>query len=198
VTAHDPGETFDAASDTELSGDIDEHRPVVQRLARATADGYRSSSPAERAAFSMICGFALSLAGARKITYIQERRRDLPRLRGLARAMPRPPGTDGIRVHHYLPGMTIAMTAGGAAILAGPGGIERWLSAPFGVGVGLVVDEIALLTGRNNPYWGSERFVLITCLAATSAAASMAAVFLRRGTDTATDPIRGSHGPLRT
>ncbi len=129
----------------------------------------------------MTCGFALSLAGARKITYVQERRRDLPRLRGFVRKLPRAPGTNDIRVHHYLPGMAIAMTTGGAAILAGPGGIERWLSAPFGVGVGLVVDEIALLTGRNNPYWGSERFVLITCLAATSAAASMAAGFLRRG-----------------
>jgi hypothetical protein len=161
----------------------------VQRLARATADGYRSSSPAERAAFSMICGFALSLAGARKITYIQERRRDLPRLRGLGRAIPRLPGSDDIRVHHYLPGMTIAMATGGAAILAGPGGIERWLSAPFGVGVGLVVDEIKLLTGRNNPYWGSERFVLITCVTAASAAAAMAAVFLRRGRRIATDPI---------
>ena len=136
----------------------------------------------------MTCGFALSLAGARKITYIQERRRALPRLRGLARKVPRPPGTGDIRVHHYLPGMTIAMATGGAAILAGPGGTERWLSAPFGVGVGLVVDEIALLTGRNNPYWGSERFVLITCLAATAAAASMAAVFLRRGTGTPGGP----------
>jgi hypothetical protein len=189
VTAHDPGETFVAASDTELSGDIDEHRSAVPRLARATADGYRSSSPAERAAFGMISGFALSLAGARKITYIQERRRNLPGVRGLGRAIPRLPGSDDIRVHHYLPGMTIAMATGGAAILAGPGGIERWLSAPFGVGVGLVVDEIGLLTGRNNPYWGSERFVLITCVTAASAAAAMAAVFLRRGRRTAIDPI---------
>jgi hypothetical protein len=63
------------------------------------------------------------------------------------------------------------------------------LSAPFGVGVGLVVDEINLLTGRNNPYWGSERFVLITCVTAASAAAAMAAVFLRRGRRTTTDPI---------
>jgi len=46
-----------------------------------------------------------------------------------------------------------------------------------------------LLTGRNNPYWGSERFVLITCVTAASAAAAMAAVFLRRGQRTATDPI---------
>ena len=163
------------------SGEIAEPRPVLRRLAGATADGYRASSPAERAAFAMTCGFALSLAGARKITYIQERRRALPRLRGLVRALPRAPGTDDIRVHHYLPGLAIAMTTGGAAILAGPGGIERWLSAPFGVGVGLVIDEISLLTGRNNPYWGNERFVLSTCLAATSAAAGMAAVFLRRG-----------------
>ena len=107
MTAHDPGETFDAASDIELSGDSDEHRSAVPRLAQATADGYRLSSPAERAAFGMISGFALSLAGARKITYIQERRRNLPGVRGLGRAIPRLPGSDDIRVHHYLPGMTM-------------------------------------------------------------------------------------------
>ncbi len=189
MTAHDPGETPDAALVTELAGESASRPPGRRQLASILADGYRSSSPAERAAFAMTCGFALSLAGARKITYVQERRRALPRLRGLARVLPRAPGTDAIRVHHYLPGLAIAMTTGGAAILAGPGGIERWLSAPFGVGVGLVVDEIALLTGRNNPYWGSERFVLITCLAATSAAAVMAAGFLRRGWHTASELV---------
>lgn len=188
MTAHDPGLTSVPAAQTGLPDENAQPRPVLQRIARTTADGYRSSSPAERAAFAMTCGFALSLAGARKITYVQERRRDLPRLRGLGRALPRVPGTDDVRVHHYLPGLAIAMTTGGAAILAGPGGIERWLSAPFGVGVGLVIDEIALLTGRNNPYWGSERFVLLSCLTATSAAAAMAAVFHHRGRRTASGP----------
>jgi hypothetical protein len=39
-------------------------------------------------------------------------------------------------------------------------GTERWLSVPFGAGVVLAVDEIGLLTGRNNPYWGAQRTIL--------------------------------------
>ncbi len=137
----------------------------------------------------MVSGFAMALIGARKITYVQERRRSLPVLRGLGRALPTMPRSDDIRVHHYLPGLTIAMTTGGAAILAGSGGIERWLSMPFGVGVGLVFDELGLLTGRDDPYWGAERFVVVSALTATSAVAAMAAVFTHRGHRTAPDPI---------
>lgn len=181
MTAHDLGDTSVAAAQTELPDEIAEPRPVVQRLARATVDGYRSARPAEQAAFGMISGFTLALIGARKITYVQERRRDLPVVRGLGRALPTMPHSNDIRVHHYLPGMTIAMTTGATAILAGSGGTERWLSLPFGVGVGLVFDELGLLTGRNNPYWGAERFVLISALTAASTVAAMTAVLARRG-----------------
>ncbi len=189
MTAHDPGETSDAAFAPELSGESASRPPGRRQLASTLADGYRASSPAEQAGFGMTVGFALALAGARKITYIQERRRGMPVLRGLARGRPRLPRSDDVRVHHYLPGLAIAMTAGGTAILGGSGGIERYLSVPFGIGTGLVVDEIGLLTGRNNPYWGAERFVILSCLAATSAAAAMAAGFLRRGWHMASDLV---------
>lgn len=181
MSGHDSGEMSIVDADAEPSEVTTADPALARRLARATVDGYHSSRPAERAAFGMISGFALALLGARKITYVQERRRDLPVLRGLGRNLPTLPRSDDIRVHHYLPGLGIAMATGGAAILAGSGGVERWLSMPFGVGVGLVFDEIGLLTGRDNPYWGAERFVLVSGVTATSAAAAMAAVFLHRG-----------------
>lgn len=181
MTVHDLEETSVAAVQTELPDEIVERRPVVQLLARATVEGYRSARPAEQAAFGMISGFALALIGARKITYIQERRRNLPVLRGRGRTLPTMPHSNDIRVHHYLPGMAIAMTTGGTVILAGSGGIERWLSLPFGMGVGLVFDELGLLTGRNNPYWGAERYVLLSGLTAVSMVAAMTAVMARRG-----------------
>lgn len=170
-----------APAQTELPDEIVECRPVLQRLARATVDGYRSARPVEQAAFGMVSGFAMALIGARKITYVQERRRNLPVLRGLGRGLPTLPRSDDIRVHHYLPGLAIAMTTGATAILAGSGGLERWLSLPFGVGVGLVFDELGLLTGRDNPYWGAERFVLVSGLTAASTVAAMTAVLARRG-----------------
>lgn len=85
MTAHDPGETSDAAFAPKLAGESASRPPGRRQLASTLADGYRASSPAEQAGFGMTVGFALALAGARKITYIQERRRGMPVLRGLAR-----------------------------------------------------------------------------------------------------------------
>lgn len=82
-------------------------------------------------------------------------------------------------MHHFLPGMGLALAAGGGAILTRADGRERWLSLPFGTGAGLTLDEIALLVKRDNPYWDSERFALIQ--SATAALAALAARFYRRG-----------------
>jgi hypothetical protein len=84
-------------------------------------------------------------------------------------------------VHHFLPGMGLALAAGGTAILTRRKGGEFWLSVPFGTGAGLTMDELALLVKRDNPYWDSERFALIQCAAAALAAAGLAAHFHRRG-----------------
>jgi hypothetical protein len=54
-------------------------------------------------------------------------------------------------VHHYLPGMGLALAAGGTAILTRTDGREFWLSLPFGTGAGLTLDELALLVKRDNP-----------------------------------------------
>jgi len=40
-------------------------------------------------------------------------------------------------------------------------GREFWLSLPFGTGIALTTDEIALLVTRDNPYWDSETFALV-------------------------------------
>jgi hypothetical protein len=84
-------------------------------------------------------------------------------------------------VHHYLPGMGLALAAGGTAILTRTDGREFWLSLPFGTGAGLTLDELALLVKRDNPYWDSERFALIQSGTAALAAAALAAHFHRRG-----------------
>jgi hypothetical protein len=50
---------------------------------------------------------------------------------------------------------------GACAILGRKDGRESWLSILFGTGLGLTLDEIALLIKLDNPYWGSQRLVLI-------------------------------------
>ena len=86
-------------------------------------------------------------------------------------------------MHHFVPGMGLALVAGTTAILARSDGREFWLSLPFGVGVGLTLDEFALLVGRDNAYWASERAALAQSVAAGLAAAALAAHMVRLGRD---------------
>jgi uncharacterized membrane protein (DUF441 family) len=153
----------------------------IQRLLRMSAKGYGLSLPKERAAFGMTVGFSAALIGARGITYVQERRRTRPALRGFVRTLPRWPGSDDMRVHHFLPGMIMSGSCGAASLLMSSTGLERWLSVPFGAGVALAVDEIGLLTGRNNPYWGAQPTILRAAALSTVASVALAAVFFRRG-----------------
>ena len=84
-------------------------------------------------------------------------------------------------MHHFLPGIGLALTAGAAAILTRRDGRKLWLSLPFGTGAGLTFDEVALLVKRDNPYWGSEALALAQGAVAALAAAALAAHFCRRG-----------------
>ena len=143
--------------------------------------GYRTVSPPERAAFGMLSTFAAAIGISRSVNYVRERRRPAPRLRSWARRAYHSPGQERLRVHHYLPGIGLALAAGGAAILTRTDGRELWLSLPFGAGAGLTLDELALLVERDNPYWDSERFALIQSGAAALAAAALAARFHRLG-----------------
>jgi hypothetical protein len=60
------------------------------------------------------------------------------------------------------------------------GGREFWLSLPFGTGIALTTDEIALLVKRDNPCWDSETSALVQAAAALTAA-TLAARFHRKG-----------------
>lgn len=129
----------------------------------------------------MLSAFAATIGISRGINYVRERRRPAPRLRSWARRAYYSPGQEQLRVHHFLPGMGLALAAGGTAILTRTDRRQFWLSLPFGTGAGLTLDEIALLVKRDNPYWDSERYALIQGAAAALAAAALAAHMFRRG-----------------
>lgn len=75
----------------------------------AFAAGYRLSSPHERTLFVAVTSFAATLTCARSVNYIRERRRPAPRLRSLVRRV-RVFGDDDVpRIHHYLPGLVLAL-----------------------------------------------------------------------------------------
>ena len=56
-------------------------------------------------------------------------------------------------IHHFVPGIVIAFGAGAAAILTRDERLEPLLAVPFGVGMGLTLDESALLLDLEDVYW---------------------------------------------
>ena len=146
-----------------------------------TRRGYLEAAPAERATFGMLSGFWLSIGISRGINYVRERRRAAPRLRSLGRKIYYAPGQDQLRVHHFVPGIGIAFVTGAAAIVVRDDRRGAWLSAPFGAGVGLTTDELALLIKLDNPYWESEKASLIQAGVAALASAALGLSFHRRG-----------------
>jgi hypothetical protein len=149
--------------------------------ARKSVRGYGSSSALERSGFGFLTSFASTIAIARAINYVRERRRPLPRARSRWRRVSGLSRGDDIRVHHFLPGMGISLVSGGAAIATRGDGLELSLSIPFGIGTALTLDELGLLLDATNAYWRSQPFVLGSAAGAALGAAGLGALFLRRG-----------------
>ncbi len=147
----------------------------------AALRGYRQVSPAERAGFGMLTSFAVTIAASRAINYVLERRRSAPRLRSWARRVYHSPGQDQLRVHHFMPGIGLAFLSGAGAILNRDDGREFWFSLPFGIGAGLTLDEIAILTERDNPYWESQKLAAAQAAIAAGGACALAVRFQNCG-----------------
>ena len=59
-------------------------------------------------------------------------------------------------IHHFVPGIVLAFGSGAAAILTRNEALEPRLAIPFGVGMGLTLDESALLLELDDVYWTRE------------------------------------------
>jgi len=55
-----------------------------------------------------------------------------------------------------VPGIALAFGSGAAAFATSSEGVENALAVPFGVGVGLTLDEAALLLDLRDVYWSRE------------------------------------------
>ncbi|QFR97389.1 hypothetical protein GBW32_35360 [Streptomyces tsukubensis] len=58
---------------------------VARRRAQRIIDGYNSTPGPERVLLGLSTSFAITIATSRTINYVRERRRALPRIRGLTR-----------------------------------------------------------------------------------------------------------------
>jgi len=90
----------------------------------------------------------------------------------------------GRHIHHFVPGILIAFVTGAVAIVTESRSFETALAIPFGAGIGLTVDEAALLLDLEDVYWSPEGVVSVQLslgVASFLAAAILGMRMLQRG-----------------
>jgi hypothetical protein len=154
---------------------------VLQKGARAALDtvevarrGYKEAGSGETILFNLLSAFVLSSSLIRLTAF--------GRRRGLR------PFFDVVvgrtHIHHFIPGIVIAFGAGMAALFIRDDQVRETLAIPLGIGIGLTIDESALLILLEDVYWSRRGLVgvQITLGTASLLAASMIALrILRRG-----------------
>ncbi|HEY7453854.1 MAG TPA: hypothetical protein VH683_04765 [Thermoleophilaceae bacterium] len=149
---------------------------AVAETARVAREGYRDVSTRENSMFNLLTSFATTFLVARSITYMLRTRPSVGPFRALR--------VGRRHVHHYVPGIVIAFVSGAAAILTRREELEPVLAVPFGVGMGMTLDESALLLELEDVYWSREGLlsvqITLTVIAMLGALA-LGLRFLRRG-----------------
>jgi hypothetical protein len=149
---------------------------AVAETAQVARAGYQEGSTRENAMFNLLSSFVVTFIAARAITY---------RLRHVRRVGPFRSLRVGRRhIHHFVPGIVLAFGSGTGALLTRHEALEPRLAVPFGVGMGLTLDESALLLELEDVYWTREGLLSVQItLAVTALLASIALGlrFLRRG-----------------
>jgi hypothetical protein len=149
---------------------------AVAETAQVARAGYTQGSTRENAMFNLLSSFVVTFMAARAITY---------RLRHRSRVGPFRSLRVGRRhIHHFVPGIVLAFASGTGALLTRDERLEPRLAVPFGVGMGLTLDESALLLELDDVYWTREGLLSVQItLAVTALLASVALGlrFLRRG-----------------
>jgi hypothetical protein len=149
---------------------------AVTETAQVARAGYREVSGRENAMFNLLSSFVGTFLLARGITYLLRGRRKVGPFRSLR---------FGRRhIHHFVPGIVMAFAAGAAAILTRDEDLEPKLAVPFGIGMGLTLDESALLLELEDVYWTQEGLLSVQitlAVMAMLASTALALRFLRRG-----------------
>jgi hypothetical protein len=149
---------------------------AVAEAARVARAGYREVSTRENSMFNLLLSFASTFILVRSVTYGLRQRRSVGPFRNLR--------VGRRHIHHYVPGIVIAFVSGTGAILSRDERLEPIFAVPFGVGMGLTLDESALLLELEDVYWSREGLlsvqITLTVIALLGALA-LGLRFLRRG-----------------
>jgi hypothetical protein len=162
-----PQETDDVLSAAEAA--------AVETAAVAQA-GYRETPARENALFNLLGSFAATFLAARGTTYLLRRRRSVGPFRNLM--------VGRRHIHHFVPGIVLGFAAGAVAIVSRDEALEPVLAVPFGIGMGLTLDESALLLELEDVYWSQEGLLSVQItlsVIAVLASLALGIRFLRRG-----------------
>ena len=155
---------------------------AVAETASVARAGYEDVSVTENALFNLFTSFVISFVSVRGITTLLRDRRTVGPFRNVM--------VGRRHIHHFVPGIALTFVTGTVAIATRREGLERWLAVPFGAGMGLTLDESALLLELDDVYWSEEGIVSVqNALAAIAmlSAVALAARFLRRGEELVLD-----------
>ncbi len=147
---------------------------ATQDTVSVAIEGFKAAPRHETVLFNLLVGFTGALAIVRLSTHGQ-------------RAGWWPLGSvqlGGHHIHHFVPGILIAFGAGGAALFTQNDKLEEALAVPFGVGLGLTLDEAALLLDLRDVYWTPEGVLSVQLslgAAALMGGTMLALRILRRG-----------------
>jgi hypothetical protein len=149
---------------------------AVAETAQVARAGYLEVSTRENATFNMLSSFVATFLAARATTYLLRRRARVGPFRNLR--------VGRRHIHHFVPGIIIAFAAGAGAILTRDEELEPRLAVPFGIGMGLTLDESALLLELEDVYWSREGLLSVQITLAVMALFASIVLglrFLRRG-----------------
>ncbi len=138
--------------------------------------GYRTGSLRENALLNLLLSFNLTWVLTRVSTHLIHRRGHWGPFRNAV--------VGRTHVHHFVPGIALALASGALSILSRDQRHDPFLALPFGAGAALTLDESALLLRLDDVYWTEEGILSVqVSLAAVSlvSAAALAMRVLRRG-----------------
>jgi hypothetical protein len=175
------GELLRMARRRRESGETETPASLVDAAGHATRDtiavarrGIRATPHRETVLFNVLQGFLGAFAIARLSTWgIRHGWWPFREVR-----------VSGRHIHHFIPGILIAFVSGLGAITTQDDGVESTLAVPFGVGMGLTMDEAALLLDLEDVYWTRQGLLSVQVslgVTATLATTILGLRMLRRG-----------------
>lgn len=155
---------------------LDAAGEAVAETALVAVTGYQDVSEGENALFNLMASFVATFGAVRLITFL---------LRDRGRWGPFRNVTVGRRhIHHFVPGIALAFVSGAVAVSTRKDTLRPRLAVPMGAGMGLTLDESALLLDLEDVYWTREGLVSVQITLATAAmlgALVLGLRLLRRG-----------------